>query len=420
MASPRRLPVVHRIAPGVYYGWLVALGCALLSFVVVGIGFYGLVVFLDALVAERGWSRTEVSAATSAYWIVTGFVGIAIGRAVDRVGARRFLTAGVVLMAVSLWALGRIEAAWQVFPVYGLLAIGFSLAGSIPSGAIITRWFVGHRARAMMVAHTGVSLGGMVLVPWMSRRIAADGLAAAVDGLALLLLAVALPVIGGVLRFSPEPYGLEPDGGAVPEARTGALSDAAQRRVWSRRRVLATPAFWLLAAAFGGMLFCQVAFAMHELAFLRERLDPELAALAISATAGGSFVARIAVGSFADRVSKRGLAAGLFAFQAAAVALAAVGEGPVVLLLAATLFGFTVGNIFLLQSLLVGELFGMASFATVLGMLQLITQVTSGLGPMALGLLQASYGGYEPALAWLVGGALLSAIAVSRVVPPPE
>ncbi len=385
-----------------------AIGCGLLSFVVVGIGFYGLVVFLDALVAEHGWDRESVAAATSLYWVVTGFAGIPIGRGVDRFGARGFLLAGVLVMAVSLVLIGRVQAPWQIFPLYVVLAIGFSLAGSIPSGAIITRWFAARRGVAMMLAHTGVSLGGMLLVPLFSGWIADDGLTVATDRLALLLLAVAVPVIAWVLRSEPRSHGLAPDGLPNEPASPAPLppSDAAPR---SQSDILRSPAFLRLAAAFGLMLFCQVAFAMHELAYLRGRIGPELAALAVSATAAGSLVGRLVVGSFADRVDRRHLAAGLFLLQAAMVALAALGEGETVLLVAAAGVGLTIGNIFLFQSLLVAELFGMASFGSALGLLQLVTQVASGLGPLALGLLRGIHGGYEPALAWLVGGACVAA-----------
>ena len=46
---------------------------------------------------------------------------------------------------------------------------------------------------------------------------------------------------------------------------------------------------------------------MHQLAMLRERLEPATAALAVSATAAGSIVARLLVSRFADRWDKRRL-----------------------------------------------------------------------------------------------------------------
>ena len=51
-------------------------------------------------------------------------------------------------------------------------------------------------------------------------------------------------------------------------------------------------------------------------------------------------------------------------------------------------------------------------------LLQLLTQTLSGLGPWALGLLYAGFGGYAPGLAVLAGVALVAAGVLSRVRPP--
>jgi hypothetical protein len=89
------------------------------------------------------------------------------------------------------------------------------------------------------------------------------------------------------------------------------------------------------------------------------------------------------------------------------------------MLFAASLaFGCTIGNLFMLQTLIVGELFGAASLGTVLGMLQLLTQTASGMGPWVLGLLFASFGGYAPGLALLAGLAVCAAATLLRVRHP--
>ena len=397
-----------------YYGWFVAVGCSLLAFAVVGIGFYGMVVLLDALVQERGWSREWVSGATSLYWVVTGLSGLVIGRGVDRFGARRFIGLGALLMALALAWIGRMTHSWELIPAYSLLALGFSLAGAISTGALVTRWFVGRRALAMTLSHTGVSAGGILLTPLMTGWIQASGLQVALDRLAVFVLVVALPLVFFVLRSGPENFGLTAYG-----VSSGASEDhaAPAGRVWTRAEIVRTRTFQMLALAYGLMLLCQVALTMHLLAFLRERLDAETAALGVSSLALGSLVARTLVGPFADRFSKRWLAAGLFAFQGVMVIVLASVSGTLPLLAACLGVGVTIGNIFMLQALIVGELFGQASFATALGVQQVVSQAASGLGPLALGLLVAFHGGYPPAFLWLAGGALVASVLITRVPP---
>jgi MFS family permease len=386
--------------------------------VVVGVGFYGMTVFLDTLVSERGWPRSEVSLATTLYFVGTGVTGALIGRFVDRQGPRIWIAAGTSVMALALLALGRIDTAGQLLPVYLLLAVGFSMTGNVTTSAVLTRWFVTRRARAMSVAQTGVSLGGFVLVPVMAHLAHTQGFAAVTQSLAVLLVAVGWPIAGLVLRADPRDHGLAPDGAAPDAPPPDARLHAVQERVWSSREALRTRAFWLLVGAFSAILVCQVGTAMHQLSLLRDHLEPGTASLAVSTTAAGSFAARLAVGGFADRVSKRRLCAVLMVVQGAALVGFALSQQALPLFALSLVFGVTIGNVFMLQALLVGEIFGMRSFAKVFGLLQLITQTASGLGPWALGLLHDALGGYSGGLLALSSLAGLAAVLVWQVRAP--
>jgi sugar phosphate permease len=417
----RPLPALQRLAPRLFYGWIITAGAFLLSFVIVGVGFYSLTIFLDALCSDRGWSRASVSGATTLYFLTSGVTGTLIGRAVDRYGPRGWIVAGALLMSVGLLAIGRVQEPSDLFGVYFLMAVGFGMSSAIPTNAILARWFVARRARAMSFSHTGVSVGGMVVVPLASTLVRRGGLELTVACLAAIVVAVALPIVIFVLRSDPRDHGLEPDGGAEERPETSLLSDAVQQRVWSRGQAARTASFWLIAAAFGAMLFTQTGFLIHQLAFLRERIG-NLAPYAVSVTAFGSVVGRLVVGSFADRVPKRAVSQGIFLLQAAALWALLYADDTAVLLLCAFVFGLTMGNVYMLQSLLAADLFGMVSFGTVFGMVQLITSMMGALGPVALGILFDQLGGYVPAIRTFLliplGAALL--LGLLRPPPPPQ
>jgi sugar phosphate permease len=416
--SHRPLPALSRLFPGLFYGWIVALGTSVLSFVSVGVGFYSLTVFLDGLCAEHGWSRASVSAPSSLYFVVSGVTGLFVGRAIDRTSGRRWIVLGTLVMAGAVVCVGRIDSPWQLYPAYAAMAVGFAMCSSIPVSAIIARWFVTMRALAMSVSQTGVSIGGIVIVPLATALIAAEGIELATLVLAAILVAIALPMTVLVLRWDPREHGLEPDGERRPRADP-LLAESWQQRPWRRRDALATPTFWGLAFAFGLMLFCQIGVLVHELAFLAERLGRQPAAWAVSATAAGSIVGRLAIGSFADRFRKKPLAVGLFLVQAAALLLFTLVPGRAPLYAVAFLFGSTIGNIFMMQSLISSDMFGVASFGSVFGMLQLFTQLFGGLGPLALGALFDALGAYEPGLRALAGLAAVAALLLA-IVPTPR
>ena len=414
----QRLPGLARLTPDMFYGWWVAIGACLISFVCAGIGFYSQGVLIDALCRERAWSRASVSGATSVYFIVSGMAGLAIGRGVDRFGARGFIALGAPLLALALVGIGRTESQPALYGWALLMALGASLAGAVPTTAIVTRWFSQLRARAMTVSQTGVSIGGILLVPLSTWLIRERGLATATQALALLVVGVALPVTAFVLRTSPSPFGLEVDGPEHARARAESGDSFVATRDFRTREALRTRAFWGLALAYGLGLFAQVGYLAHQLACLGERLPPADAAFAVSTTAFGSVVGRLVIGPLADRLEKRLIVIALFVLQACVTLFFAHAGNGLALGAASFVFGLTMGNIFMLQPLLVGEFFGVAAFGSILGALQLATQVATGLGPVAVGLAFEHFGGYPHAFEGLSGVALTAAVVLSRVRTP--
>ena len=407
--APRPLPALHRLAPHAYYGWFVVAGVFLLSFVSVGIGFYGQTVFLDGLIREKGWTKEAVSGASTLYFIVSGITGTLVGRSVDRWGSRTPILGGALAMAGSLLWLGSIDRPGELYVVYAALAVGFAMTAAVPQNAILARWFVARRAFAMSLSQTGVSLGGIVLAPLATLLIAARGIGPTTWLLALVVLVVMLPVTTWVLRGDPADHGLAPDGAPSPE-----IAPPAEHR-WRARDAVRTSRFGVTALSFSLILFCQTGLSVHLLHLLRNHLSAATAASGVSLVAVGSILGRLVVGRMADRRDKRRLAAGLFAFQSMAHIALSFAEQPATLLVATLLFGLTIGSIFMLQSLLVVELFGVASFGTVFGLLNFVSSIGGGLGPLAVGIVAARFGGYPVALWMLAVAAALGAVVVLRI-----
>lgn len=421
-----------RLLPSrVFYGWYVAVACSLLMMVGVGVGYYGLAVFLGPLQDEHGWSNSVVSGATGLYFSLSGVTGFVVGPRVDRIGPRPFMLIGSILLAASISLIGYVHAVWQLYAVYAVLAVAFGLATSVSVNAVMTRWFVAKRAKAMSISSTGISVGGVVLAPVGSKLIDIGGLELATPLMGLLVLAGALPVILFVIVADPRDMGLEPDGhrgGAVAPALRPTLSAEVQHRTWTRRDAARTREFWAILVGFAVVLTAQTGFVIHQISFLEERVGSRsTAALALSVTAFGSIVARLVVGSFADRIDKRRLTVVLFLLQACAVAGIVATENVPLTYVLTLVFGFTIGNVYMMMSLLVGESFGMVSFGAVFGVVSMTGQVGSGLGPLAVGVLEDATGGYGAAFVTtavatvLAAGVIgLGARSVTPVGPDPD
>jgi len=398
-------------------------GSAIMMFVTVGVGYYGLAVFLTPLQEEHGWSNAVVSGATGWFFAVGGVTGFLIGPAVDRHGPVRFMTVGVLLMTVAAASLVFISQAWHLYLAYTMQAIAFGLAGSVSLNAMLSRWFVTRRAQAMSITFTGVSLGGVILVPLGTALVESGGVDLAAPVLAAIVLVGALPIVLLVLAWEPESLGLEPDAGR-PDTRVdnAALRDDVQRRAWTRREAMRTSSFWALTVSYVLVLLAQTGFLLHQIAYLETRLGSRsAAAFALSTTAFGSIVARLIVGAFADKLDKRLLTAAIFALQGIAVLATTWVDNRVATYVLVLIVGFTIGNVYMMQSLITAEIFGLVSLGTIFGIMALTSQVGSGFGPFLVGWAEDITGSYDTPFAITGIVTLVSAVIVlfARPVPLP-
>jgi sugar phosphate permease len=415
-----RRPVAMRVLPDrVHYAWWIVVGTAVLMFVTIGVGYYGLAVFLRPLQEENGWSNATVSGATGLFFVLGGIAGFVIGPGVDRRGPLRYINAGVVLMVVSVGSLRFVSEVWHLYLAYTGQALAYGLSGAVTINALMSRWFVTRRAWAMSITFTGVSVGGMVLAPvgtWLVER---GGIELAAPILAGLVAVVALPMSMLVLVGDPASVGLGPDADAPNESvRNTALSDEVQLRVWTRAEAMRTGSFWAISVAFVVVLLAQTGFLVHQIAFLEDRLGSRsAAALALSTTAFGSIVARLVVGRFADGMDKRLLTVTIIVVQGLAVMGTTLIDNRITTYVLVLIVGFTIGNVYMMQTLMTAEIFGLVSLGSVLGTMTLMSQVGSGLGPFLVGWAEDVTGSYR--IPFVVTGLATIAAAVLILLARP-
>ena len=402
-ALARRSPAAARLLPrGAYYGWAIVAACGSLMFVSVGVGYYGLAVYLGPLQEIHGWSNAQVSLATGIYFAVAGPMSALVGPRIDRHGPTRWLTLGLILIGTASMGVGQVREYWQLIALYAVLAAGSGMSAGVAVNAIIARWFLHRRAWAMAMASTGVSLGGVVLSPVNGFLIDRWGLEWATPAMGALILLVGLPIVAWVLVWDPKQMDLPQDGLSFrpPATAKESLSASVQTRIWTLRQATRTPAFWAILLSFVIVLLAQTGFILHQVDFLRERLGSLTAAtVTLSVTAAGSIIARLVVGYlWADRFDKRWLAMWLFMIQGAAALLVIHVDHPAATWVGILIFGFTIGNVYMMQSLLVSEVFGYVSFGAVFGLIVLATQVSSGVGPLLIGILEDVFGSYAAPL----------------------
>jgi predicted MFS family arabinose efflux permease len=193
-----------------------------------------------------------------------------------------------------------------------------------------------------------------------------------------------------VVRPNPESMGLTPDGAARPPG--GGPMSASPRTTFAEAR--RSRFFAGVAASYFFVMGAQVGAIAHLYRLAKTGGGADLAALAVALLAGASVCGRLAGGWILLKLPARAFALALFAQQAAALAVLAVAAGKGVLLLGVVMFGLAMGNILMMQPLLLAEAFGTHSFGRIYAISNFITVPGVAGGPALLGVAFAATGGY--------------------------
>ena len=221
------------------------------------LGFY-----FKPLHADFGWSRSAMAAVQTIARVTEALIAPLIGPVIDRYGPRILMPIGAIIVGLAMLAITQMTAIWQFYLLRGVIsAIGFTLMGGLVTDVAVNNWFIKKRGRALAIGRIGSNLSNIIFTPVTVFVIAASGwqtmfyIFAVVTWLVVLIPSVIL------MRRRPEDMGLYPDGIQLSatelrsreerlENPTGEVSSP-REPAWSRREVLKTSSFWLLALAFG-------------------------------------------------------------------------------------------------------------------------------------------------------------------------
>ena len=138
----------------------------------------------------------------------------------------------------------------------------------------------------------------------------------------------------------------------------------------------------------------------------------ERAAIAVALLTAMAVVGRVLFSFVIDRLNQRLASALSFVSQAAALAIIINLHNDVVLIAACALFGFSVGNLITLPSLIVQREFDPRSFGVLISLITAINQITYAFGPGVIGLLHDISGGYSLPFYVCIGLELTAAVLI--------
>ena len=410
-------------ARGTFYGWwLVPIGGVVHSVTSVPL-FHAIGLWFVALEAAFGWNRTQLALAFSLTRVEGGIMGPVEGYLTDRLGPRRIIFIGLIILGCGFLFLSQVQNLWMFYLAFIIMALGQGMGGWLPMNTLLNNWFVRNRATAMGISSSISRLGALVLIPAMAWAVDPEqdnlGWRMTAIILAVMAFSIAIPITK-VIRNRPEDMGLRTDGDPPDEGRTpdaGApVDDAAEAPTsdpadnpaegdFTLRQAMGTRAFWLIAFGHGFTSMIIIAIMAHLAPLLTFDLgySVPMAGLVVTIYTAVSMLFQVVGGYVGDRVPKR---LGIFFFstiQAGAIVILVNAPNIEAIFLFAVVFGIGFGGRNPLTTSIRGDYFGRSSFGKIMGMSQVPMNVLLLISPVFAGYMKDTTDSYDLAFMILAG-----------------
>ena len=398
-----------------FFGWYIVATCFFIAFLTVGVrNAFG--IFVIPMSEEFGWTRTTISLAAASGFLINGITQPFLGHLFDRIGGRRVIVVGLVLIGIFTLLLS------LTFHIIFMLVVFSFLLSTALSGpsltntmALISKWFKRRRATAISINTVGTSIGGLILVPFAMYFLQATGwrMTWLILGLLILLLAVPLALL--FIRENPEALGLLPDGDKEYQEqaeyeKTEDRSGEFEVDHWIKS--FRSAPMWQLSAAY---VVCGVTtgiISTHFVPFAIERgISPGKAALIFGLMMGLNSLGGIGAGVLSDKFGRKNVLAAVYLLRGIGYVMLVCIPSSLGMWAFAIAAGFSWVASVPLTSALTADVYGLRVLATISGVTFLCHQVGSFIMVLLAGVLFDLTGSYT--LPFAIAGSLLFPAALA-------
>ncbi len=381
-------------------------------------------VFYPAIVEDFGWTRGNTAAMFSLSILVYGLLSPAVGSLVDRFKPQLVVALGILILGAGFALCGLGTREWHFYLLFGVVvAVGISMIGITPLGAIVTPWFTRNRGLVFAVLAAGFGMS-LVAASGAQHLISTYGWQSAYVIGGLSFVVVMVPLVLVFMRRAPlavtTPTG-DLSGTAAGTAHNEANVTPWRREPWTFRRAAKTPQFWMLWVAG----FCQIGIAekiaiAHQVYFFRDAGYSPMAAATVYSVFGIVFVTGNLASSVSDRLGRERVYLPACALTVASAGLLFIIQDatqPWMAYTFAVSFGFGLGVLPPVLFATVADLFHGKSYGAIQGMMVLGISTGGAISPWLSGYLYDITGSYTPMLVILVGALLLCGLLLYAARP---
>ncbi len=398
---------------GIFYGWYVIAALFFATFIAIG-ARQGFGIFVKTWEQDWGVTTATISIAAATGWLVNGISQPFVGRLTDVYGGRRVVVWSLLVMALATMGIATVTNIYGLIALYGFV-ISFASGGVSPAttGVIIARWFEKKRGVAMAVLISGGSVGGMIVVPFLSYVLIEFGWQTAWLMIGGLALAFGVPLLLIVVRSNPSDMGLEIDGEVTADSLDAEVTvrPVGPKFAEKWKDALSSRPIWQLSIAY---FVCGITTASISVHFVRWAISEDIstgtAALAFGVLSGINACGVLAIGLLSDRWQRKNLLGVVYMVRGIAFISLFVLPGPIAIWAFAVIGGMSWLATVPLTASLTADVYGVRNLGTLFGFANMAHQLGGAAAVMLFGWAFTVWGSYDVPFA--IGATTLFAAGV--------
>ncbi|TFH12567.1 MFS transporter, partial [Candidatus Bathyarchaeota archaeon] len=211
---------------------------------------YSVGIFFEPIRNEFGWTNAMTASGVTIFFWVYAVSAPLVGQLARKIGVRKTVFLGGLLLGGGGIILSQITALWQLYLAWGVIAAMGSAALYVVPTMVLSKFFHKKRGSTVGWSSVGVSAGQAIIIPQIARVIPEWGWRPSMLFLGVLVICTA-SVIGFLfLREDPEELGLHPDGA---DKSPRAIHEDVVSVDWSPKVATGSMSFRLVALSY---FFC--------------------------------------------------------------------------------------------------------------------------------------------------------------------
>jgi len=362
----------------IFYGWWIIVALFLLMSVVYSPTINMVSLYTKSVSESLNVGRSEFMLYYTIMAFASMFSNMVVGRFIRKYNIKTIMVVGVILVAGSLIGFSFSTKLIHFYILAVFEGMGLAATCMIPPSVIITNWFNEKRGLCMGLGMSGTAFGGIVLSPITVSFITNFGWNKAYLFTAIIMLAVALPLILFIIKLSPSEMGLLPLGNK--NAITSKIVGVTQKEA------ISSLSFWALCAGIvvTGIIINGVLTSMSPL-LTDMGYTAQSAATLLSISFATVTLGKITIGRTYDKigVNKTLLLISICTFLSLiSLKLATVFAFGI---LYTILTGIAGTNISVTPSFLTGALYGNKEYSSIFGVVALFSSLGAALAPIVAG-----------------------------------